>query len=115
MRVIRSSSTPTAMADLRLPLRSQPALPASHDYGSGLNTNMKELLAWSGLHECVQFYARHFYGAPDGVAEGLMTQEMLVYALEERKRKRRENQESVRRLKIALAEAGESLRAATAR
>jgi hypothetical protein len=53
---------------------------------------MKELLARSGLHECVQFYGRHFYGAPDGVAERLMTEEMLVYALEESEKKRHENQ-----------------------
>ena len=44
-----------------------------------------------------------------------MTEEMLVYALGESERRRRENQESARRLKISLAEAGEMLRAATAR
>jgi hypothetical protein len=63
----------------------------------------------------VQFYGRLFYGAPDGVEEGLMTEELLEYALGESERKRRENQENVRRLTIALAEAGEALRAATAR
>jgi hypothetical protein len=62
------------MADPRPPLRSQPALPTSHDYGSGPTTNMKELLALSGLHECLQFYARHIYVAPDGFAEVLMTE-----------------------------------------
>jgi hypothetical protein len=84
-------------------------------YGSGLTTNLKEVLSRSGLHECVQFYGRHFYGALDGVAEGLMTEEMLVYALGESEKKRRENQENVRRLTIALAEAEEALQAATAR
>jgi hypothetical protein len=57
----------------------------------------------------VQFYGRHFYGAPDGVAEGLMIEEMLVYALGETDRKRREDKEKVRRLTIALAEVGEAL------
>jgi hypothetical protein len=103
------------MADPRPPLRSQRAPPDSHEYGSGLTANMKELLARSGLRECVQFYGRHLYGAPDGVAEGPMAEELLLYALGESERKRRENQENVRRLTIALAEAGEALRAATAR
>jgi hypothetical protein len=99
----------------RPPLRSQRVPPASHEYGSGLTANLKELLSRSGLHECVQFYGHHFYGTSDGVAEGLMTEELLVYALGESARKRRENQENVRRLTIALDEAGEALRAATAR
>jgi hypothetical protein len=43
------------------------------------------------------------------------TEELLVYALGESERKRRENQENVRRLTIALAQAGEAFRAATAR
>jgi hypothetical protein len=42
---------------------------------------MKDLISRSGLHDCVQFYARILYGAPDGVAEGLMTDEMLVYTV----------------------------------
>jgi adenylosuccinate lyase len=49
------------------------------------------------------------------VAEGLVTEEILVYALGDSEMKRRENQENVRRLKIALAEEGEELRAASAR
>jgi hypothetical protein len=77
------------MDDPRPPLRSQRAPPASHEYGSGLTTNLKELLARSGLHECVQFYGRHFYGAPDGVAERLTTEAMLVNALGESEKKRR--------------------------
>jgi hypothetical protein len=44
-----------------------------------------------------------------------MTEELLVYAPGESERKRRENQEKVRRLTIALAEAGEAFRSATAR
>jgi hypothetical protein len=44
-----------------------------------------------------------------------MTEELLVYALGESERKRRENQEKVRRLTIALDETAEALRAATAR
>jgi hypothetical protein len=72
--------------------------PASHEYGSGMTTNLKELLARSGLHERVQFYVRHFYGSPDGVAEGPMTEELLVYALGESERKGLENQDNVRRL-----------------
>jgi hypothetical protein len=43
-----------------------------------------------------------------------MTEELL-YALGESERKRFENQKNVRRVTIALAEAGEALRAATAR
>jgi hypothetical protein len=103
------------MADPRPSLRSQRVPPASHEYGTGLTTNLKELLARSCLHECVQFYGHHFYGTSYGVTEGLMTEELLVYALGESERKRRENQEKVRRLKIALDEAGEAFRAATAR
>jgi hypothetical protein len=102
------------MADPLPPLRSQRVHPALHEYGSGLTANLKEHLARSGLRECVQFYGRHFCGTPDGVAEGPMIEELLVYALGESERKRRENQENVRRLTIALAEAGETLRAATA-
>jgi hypothetical protein len=103
------------MADPLPPLRSQRVPPAPHEYGTGLTANLKELLARSGPHECVQFYGHHFYGTSDGVAEGLMTEEMLVYALGESERKRRENQEKVRRLTIALDEAWEALRVATAR
>jgi hypothetical protein len=103
------------MADPRPPLRSQRVPPVSHEYGTGLTVNLKELLVRSGLHDCVQFYGHHFYGTSDGVAEGPMTEELLVYALGESERKRRENQEKVRRLTIALEEAGEALRAATAR
>jgi hypothetical protein len=103
------------MADPRPPLRSQRVPSASHEYGIGLTANLKELLARSGLRECVQFYGHHFYGTSEGVAEGPVTEELLVYALGESERKRRENQEKVRRLKIALDEAGEALRAATAR
>jgi hypothetical protein len=66
------------MADNRPPLRYQRVPPASQEYGSSLIANLKELLARSGLQECVQFYGSHFYGAPDGVAEGLMTEELLV-------------------------------------
>jgi hypothetical protein len=110
-----AAMTEYPMADSRPPLRSQRVPPASHEYGTGLTANLKELLARSGLHECVQFYGHHFYGTSDGVAEGLMTEELLVYALGESERKRRENQEKVRRLTIALAEEGEALRAATAR
>jgi hypothetical protein len=44
-----------------------------------------------------------------------MTEELLVYALGESKRKRHENQENVRRLTIALDETAEALRAAIAR
>lgn len=119
----RHSITPASLAargeyqmdDSRPPLRSQPAPVGANKYGTSLTPSMKELISRSGLHECVQFYARHFYGLPDEVAEGLMTEEMLVYALGESERRRRENQESARRLKISLAEAGEMLRAATAR
>jgi hypothetical protein len=103
------------MADPRPPLRSQRVPPASHEYGTGLTVNLKELLVRSGLNECVQFHGHHFYGTSDGVAEGPMTEELLVYALGESDRKRRENQEEVRRLTIALEEVGEALRAATAR
>jgi hypothetical protein len=103
------------MSDPRPPLRSQRVPPASQEYGIGLTANLKELLARSGLHECLQFYGHHFYGTSEGVAEGPMTEELLVYALGESERKRPENQEKVRRLTIALDVAGEALRAATAR
>jgi hypothetical protein len=103
------------MADTRPHLRSQRMPLDSHECDSGLTANLQELFARSGLHECVQFYGRHFYGFTDGMAEGLVTEELLVYALLESERKRRENQENVLRLTIALAEAEEAFRAATAR